>query len=245
MQSDVTVEVIKKIEEMSAPVVTEVDGVKWSSKNLYRVLDVKRPAPLTINTLSGLVDYLKADADSILKNGPIVHIVSEKEVRVYSNLTGGLEKSPDMCRDHFVTARVNEEGFPFDRLLNQEEFVIRAMCKFEKTPERDNLIAQVGNLKDETTATVKDDGVTQTATVKTGVHLVSTAEIKPIVILQPFRTFREIEQPESPFLLRLQKSSSGPVVALYEADGAAWKIQAVTEIAGYLSDALPDLTIIR
>lgn len=62
--------------------------------------------------------------------------------------------------------------------------------------------------------------------------------VKPIVQLKPYRTFIEIDQPESEFLLRLH---DGMKVALYEADGGAWKLQARTNIAEYLKTELREL----
>jgi len=58
------------------------------------------------------------------------------------------------------------------------------------------------------------------------------------VKLKPYRTFNEVEQPESEFLLRL---SDGAQVALYEADGGAWKLTARRNIADYLRKQLAAL----
>lgn len=56
--------------------------------------------------------------------------------------------------------------------------------------------------------------------------------------LQPYRTFLEVEQPASDFLLRLDKEGRP---ALYEADGGAWKLEAKRNIAAYLCEQLADL----
>ena len=62
--------------------------------------------------------------------------------------------------------------------------------------------------------------------------------VRPIVKLKPYRTFSEVDQPESEFLLRL---SEGARVALYEADGGAWTLQARRNVADYLRTALSEL----
>lgn len=64
------------------------------------------------------------------------------------------------------------------------------------------------------------------------------AKKNPIRKLKPYRTFNEVDQPESEFLLRL---SEGGGVALYEADGGAWKLQARRNVAEYLKNALANL----
>lgn len=53
------------------------------------------------------------------------------------------------------------------------------------------------------------------------------------VYLKPFRTFTEITQPESAFVLRMRESG-GIQVALFEADGGAWKNEAILAIKDYL-----------
>lgn len=73
-------------------------------------------------------------------------------------------------------------------------------------------------------------------TLKSGA-LKEKGEIKPIVRLSPYRTFREIAQPESQFLLRIKTGDNGAVqAALFEADGGAWRNEARLRIAAYLKE---------
>lgn len=83
-----------------------------------------------------------------------------------------------------------------------------------------------------------DNGVTQEVSVRRGVALKEQQTVQPIVHLQPYRTFLEVKQPASDFLLRIDKDGHP---ALYEADGGAWKLEAKRNIAGYLSAQLADL----
>ena len=55
--------------------------------------------------------------------------------------------------------------------------------------------------------------------------------------LAAYRTFIEIDQPERKFVLRMQ---SGPRVALLEADGGAWKNEAIRNIENYLMEELSE-----
>lgn len=82
-----------------------------------------------------------------------------------------------------------------------------------------------------------DNGVTQEATVKTGVVLKDTVPVKPIVELQPYRTFLEVDQPVSKFLLRVDEHGRA---GLLEADGGAWKLEAKRRIAAWLSNELKE-----
>jgi len=54
----------------------------------------------------------------------------------------------------------------------------------------------------------------------------------------PFRTFLEVAQPESEFILRLDGSGQ---INLIGADGGAWKLEAVRNIAAYFEEKLGDL----
>lgn len=63
-------------------------------------------------------------------------------------------------------------------------------------------------------------------------------EIKPRVLLKPFRTFIEVDQPESTFLLRINSEGN---IGFYEADGGVWKLEATRNVAGYFEENLKDL----
>ena len=56
--------------------------------------------------------------------------------------------------------------------------------------------------------------------------------------LQPFRTFLEVAQPESEYLLRVDEDGR---IGLFEADGGVWKLEAKRNVKEYLADALADL----
>jgi hypothetical protein len=109
------------------------------------------------------------------------------------------------------------------------------------------ILALAGNLKAGREVTTQDDGVSQTATVKAGVTLVDTAKVPNPVPLKPYRTFIEVNQPESSFVLRLKqgyRENELPSIALFEADGGAWRLEAIQSIAQYLRTALPELKIL-
>ena len=77
--------------------------------------------------------------------------------------------------------------------------------------------------------------MSQSVTVKKGVSLLENETVKPRINLSPFRTFREVPQPESEFILRLDNDGR---VGLFEADGGVWKIEAKINIAEYFENQL-------
>jgi hypothetical protein len=89
-----------------------------------------------------------------------------------------------------------------------------------------------------TGTSTNDNGVTQTVEARQGVALNAMVEIKPRVMLRPFRTFLEVEQPESEFLLRVDPDEG---IGFFEADGGIWKLEAKKNIADYFLKNMGDL----
>lgn len=70
------------------------------------------------------------------------------------------------------------------------------------------------------------------------IYMAKTVQVKPRVKLTPFRTFLEVSQPESEYLVRVDK---GNQIGLFEADGGIWKLEAKKNIAVYFERELADL----
>ena len=126
----------------------------------------------------------------------------------------------DFARNHYAVARGPACSFRFGEFTIQEQFVIHLQTMFSEAEDRQNLLRLAGSI---TRVTVKNPWV-----------------------LAPYRTFREITQVASPFILRVRKGAHGPELALFEADGGRWTLDAINQIAGYLGAALPtDVTILH
>ena len=86
-----------------------------------------------------------------------------------------------------------------------------------------------------------DDGVTQAVTVKKGIAAVENVTLPNPVTLRPYRTFTEVEQPASQFVFR---AAEGPEFMLVEADGGAWKHEAMQNIKKFMEFEVPGLAVI-
>jgi hypothetical protein len=103
----------------------------------------------------------------------------------------------------------------------------------------------VGNLTQGGETQHTDDGMTQRVTARAGVARVEQVDLPNPVELRPYRTFMDIEQPASKFVLRIKADKdSGPKCALFEADGGAWKNTAIATIRKWLSGHAPEVPII-
>ena len=79
-----------------------------------------------------------------------------------------------------------------------------------------------------------DNGIATTVTTQKGVALQTNAQIRPIITLKPYRTFQEVEQPESIFLIRVNDRG----ISFTEADGGMWKLAARETIKAFLEKRL-------
>mgnify|MGYP000867004336 FL=1 len=237
---------IDKIEELAMQNRTvEVDGQVFSEHELKPVFFTPRAERLTVHSLLGFCTYINNGFDGLTKDDAMVIVSGINRAQLVSKLFG-----KDKSRETFIAADLCEvEEFQFGQFMTQEEFAIKFRSLFVPSEKNDTnyVLSFVSKLHGGTAITTEDDGITQQVGVSRGVSgkMTEKATLKSIVKLAPYRTFREIEQPESEFLLRMRLDSNNiPLVALFEADGGAWRITAMNRIAEYIAKACPDVKII-
>lgn len=243
--SGLSTELYEKIKEDAAPVRLEVNGRTYTSKRIEPVYEPYID-PLRVRTLTGLVDYLKNNQDKLVISELICQIHDPRTVSVFSPLSGDFKQ-----RDQYVVAEVKKESFLFGRFLDGEEFNIKLQACFVDTsvtvdselrPTDKRLILKyVGNIKEGVVKETGDDGVSQSVTIKTGIARVEEAVLPNPVVLRPYRTFNEVEQPASPFIFR---AKDGPQFALFEADNGAWESEAMKNIKEFLEREVEGLNVI-
>jgi len=207
-----------------------INGQEYSTQKMH-LIEEATPFPLEVRNLSGIVDYLKSGFDKDEYSSRMIQIVSPTEVVVSSTF------NQDYKRNEYMKATAMIPSFDFDRWYDAENFNIKLQSTFVKNEDRDIMLQVVGNIKEEAVNTVGDDGVSQTVVAKTGVATVGNVLVPNPVVLKPYRTFVEVDQPESEFIFRMQ---SGPRCALFAADGGAWKITAMKNIKKYFETELKE-----
>lgn len=213
----------------------EVEKRPYSTVTLHPVLEPQAKA-LELQTLTGLVDYLQSNIDGLLQNCLLVNVTSATTVALYGQL-----QQPFAQRQEFVKAQHQEKPFEFGKFMDIEQFVIELQAKFVQDEMTATILQVVGNITDGVVNTFADDGVTQQVTSKSGIGRVIMADIPNPVTLQPYRTFSEIEQPPGRFILRMMGTSGEgrPRAALFEADGGAWRLEAIHRIKAWLQERVP------
>lgn len=220
---------IREGEEKEA--IVELPQGTYSRVSLNRVREVKAEA-LKVATLTGLVDYIKSQIDS-LPEKLLIQVESHKRVLLYSPL------NVDRDRELFISAEaILPNNIQYDRFLNTEQFNIMLQSAFVDVGTKSTLLKYTGLIQDEAVKTTGDDGISQQVTVKTGVASVSQAIVPNPVELAPYRTFPEVEQPISKFIFRMKE---GPSAAIFEADGGAWRNEAIKNIKEYLQEQLKEV----
>lgn len=217
---------IEKILDLAPVNLMEIGNRHFTDSKIYPVAEPE-VSPITCHTLTGLVDFY--DALPVNDQHRVMfHVEDFNKVSIVSEIFG-TEKQ----RETFITATAYAQESMFNRYCDHEDFMIKTLSLFVQDETTAKLLRIIGNLKSEAGATYSDDGLTQTVTAKTGITKVENIDLPNPIALRPYRTFTDIEQPESSFILRL-KQRDGIQAALFEADGSAWKNTAIASIKAYL-----------
>jgi len=183
-----------------------------------------------LNTLTGLIAYIKSNLDREDKK-LFLHVDDEKTVSLESTLFA------DGSRETLVVASAIVPSFHYERYYDVEEMLINFQSKFNRTKDRDLLLQVVGNVKEENVRQTGDTGIAQAVTIKSGISSADDVVVPNPVTLAPYRTFLEVEQPESDFIFRMKE---GPRGAIFEADGGVWRNNAIANIRDYLAEELKE-----
>ena len=219
-------EAIQKILELAHNNEHSIGGETYTDKIVHHVpKHIDKPDAFALSGLDGIAKVVDMEMPSL--NAPVViRVTDPATVDVFSTYLG------DMSRYKAYAAHADVPGFR-DGYAEHAETIIRLRSRFAPNEGQAYLLEILRSMNMEQSARSDDNGVTQTITARQGIALNQTVTVKPIVKLKPYRTFFEVEQPESEFLLRIDNNGR---VGLFEADGGAWKLQAKKSIADYFEN---------
>ena len=191
-------------------------------------------------TVSGLIAAYKSGVDD-LPTADVAFRIDGPTIVAIQSL-----RSDDFGRRHiFATAQHKEEsGFLFGKYYTPEDFLIAFRAGFLFNENAVKIQTLCSSLSAESGVSVSDDGMSQTITVRQGAVTRTAVELPPEIPLIPWRTFREVNQVESKFLIRMKAvKDSLPLIAIFEIDGK-WKLDVVESISAYILKNLPDAIVI-
>lgn len=234
---------IEKILELAKPNIVDVHGDSYTDKALHYV-PYERMAPVMMtHTLSSIVDYLTNGTDDVSaepEDG--LYRVDDRRyvihVEDYNKVSLKHELNFDRNRETLMTATDDTTTFPFNRYMDIENFIVAVQAFFLQDDTTAKLLQLVSHITDSNSVTQSDDGCTQTVTAKTGILTAAQVALPNPVQLTPLCTFTEAEQPMRQFVFRL-RGGDGINAALFEADGNAWKREAIQNIKAYFAREIP------
>ena len=219
--------------EAQQPKVVEIGGKTYCDKSLSRYGREDLAEPILANTLTSVVNYIKERNDE-LRESMILHIDSPTNVKLYSGLLA--EKRRETLFE--INAIVN--AFQFDKWYDQERFLIELQANFVETEDLKTVMQVAGNIQAGTTANYGDDGVSQKTTIKSGITANADVIVPNPVKLKPFRTFHEVQQPQSSYVFRIKEDHGVPYFKLVEAEGGVWKNTAMKTLKEYFEFELAE-----
>lgn len=230
-------------------------------KALEYLIDLKKPESITIDdldykdqkyvlvnrpvvdaiglkSLSGLVDYIHGP-DGIKKDDAVI-IADWNIVTLYSRII-----NPTRQRETIAESRAEAKQFDFGIWKNSAEFIIGLQSLFQRNADWEKVITIVSSVTSVKELTADDNGVNQNVQFKAGIQRKGEGSIGDRYTLTANRTFSEVQQPTTEFVLRLrEKEGEGIQAALFEADNGVWEQDCRLNVKDYLKQKLPDFTVI-
>lgn len=236
METSFLRDAIDRITDLARPFTMEADGHQFCSKPLVEVKAAEyAPTAYEVDTLDALVKLILTEGLTLGRR-LYVRVDSARKVTVTTTYNNGELRNPYQ-RFPLYEAVSDVPGVTIGSCMSQERAIVELQSLYAVTPDRDYLLSLLSRIDVNQGVSSVDNGISQEVSVKTGAVLKEQTMVRPIVHLQPYRTFLEVEQPASDFLLRLDKEG---YPSLYEADGGAWRLEAKRSIAAYLAEKLAD-----
>jgi len=243
---EVNRDTINRIVDLAEPVTVEIAGRTYTTKDLKLVKEPFNEFPLrpiprakTVTSLDALAALISREATTLYPDSNLfISCSAYDKVTVYTDVfTDRWER-----QELYVAECVDAPGWR-DSWMDYERALIALQSQFVPNNGVKYLLDLLGRIVNKADVQTNDNGVTQSTEVRTGIALVGKETVEPIVPLRPYRTFQEIEQPESKFLVRIRegKGQSGNEIGLLEADGGMWKMDARKTIRIYLEEQLYSL----
>jgi len=222
---------IDKIVSLKETKTFEIGGQTYADSQLTRIPPhVDRPECIEVSGLDGICKLIRTELAK-LDTVVMVQAKAHNAVEVMTTYLG------DFSRNMLYKAKADAPGLRTG-FRGREVALIELRSLFIPNEGTAYLLDLLSRMTDENSVTTRDNGVTQQVEAKQGVSLNMLVDIKPRVQLQPFRTFLEIAQPESEFLIRVDPQEG---IGFFEADGGIWKLEAKKNIADYFNTHLADL----
>ncbi len=229
-------EFIAHIQETTRPQIIEIAESTFSisangdAKEIRPAID--HPDTLSLHSLDALVKMVQTEA--VILAAPIyINIPDHLTVRCFG------QPNPDaryFRQFYYESKAVDVPGWDEKVTMSFDEMQIALRTRFQQTQDMPYVQKLLSEISTGAKVTFNDSGVATTIVTKKGIDLQANETIKPIVTLRPYRTFQEVDQPESVFLIRINDRG----ITFVEADGGMWKLKARETVKAFLEAALAE-----
>lgn len=228
---------VKAILEAADPYIQEIDGQRFSNQSMKPVIPQLRNA-VGLESLSSLWNYMAYLKGFEFEEHMLLIVRSFPQVSL-------VLAEPDKYGRTVVIAQcdgIRLQPFEFGGYLDQATIMTALQTQFVQNDGVEYLLKFLGSLADSNVIEGFDNGLSQSVTVKKSVASKGVEHVQRVVELRPYRTFIELEQPESPFIVRMKaRENQLPLCALIETDGGKWKIGAMEKVRTYLNEAVKEI----
>lgn len=249
------VAVINRFLELAAPNISTHEALEFTDKPLSIIKPPKKDS-LELATLTGLADAITAQVEGltdITVGDYMLHVDSPTSVRFVARATDKFGNRREVAVAEYPKAIT---PFRFGAWHDPENFIIGVQAGFQpffvdgaggqgSATDLDYVLKVASNISAEASTVNQDDGISQNVTMKSGIVLKDNATLKSRVKLAPYRTFTEIAQVVSEFVFRTKTDGERILLALFEADGGRWQIDAATAIADWLKKNTSGIPVVR
>lgn len=229
-------EAIEKIVELSKPFV--VKGEKGEIFTNVDLCECKSDLDLQyiheVRSIDALLNLIKNEAIIKYPDRKIfVEIQSFNSILCYLDV---VDEDRNERVELYEAQEIDVAGVP-SGWIDYQSAMIKLKAQFQDTSDKDYLINLLSKIDIEQGVHTEDNGMSQSVTVRKGIAAKGIENVKSICNLKPYRTFMEVEQPSSDFLIRINDHQE---ISFIEADGGMWKLAAKQTIKAYIENALKD-----
>jgi len=230
-------EFIEHIQKTTQPIIQGIGSATFAvtadgeANEIRPVID--HPDTLSLHSLDALVKLVRTEAAKV--EAPLyITVPNHLTVRCFDRP----QPEARFFRQVYYEVKATDvPGWDEKVTLPFEEMQIALRTRFQQTADTPYVQKLLSDISTGAKITYNDNGVATTVVTKKGIDLQANETIRPIVKLRPYRTFQEVDQPESVFLIRINERG----ISFIEADGGMWKLAARQAVKAFLEDKLSDL----
>lgn len=227
---------IEHIQNTARPIIREIGSATFAVTATGQANEIRptidHPDTLPLHSLDALVKLVRTEA-SKAENPLYITIPDHLTVRCF----GQPQNDARLFRQFYYEAHATDvPGWGEKVQLGFEEAQIAMRTRFQETADTIYALKLLSDICCGAKVIYNDNGIATTVTTQKGVALQSNEQIRPIITLKPYRTFQEVEQPESIFLIRVNERG----ITFTEADGGMWKLKARQTVKAFLEEQLAE-----